>query len=125
MNDSVVQPFAERVSNRTRYGIDWQNIISVILPMILECFKGPEQLAAAAAGLTPMQRFGLQLRCRREIARLESAGKLRFRIGQRAAAINDLASAIEAELTATANSAVMQGDIFAAAFDEAAQLGGQ
>ena len=125
MNDSVLQPFSERVSSRGRYGIDWQNIISVILPMILECFQSPQQLAAAAAGLTPMQRFGLQLRCRREIARLESAGKLRFRIGQRAAAINDLAGAIESELIATATSDVMQGDVFAAAFEEALQLGGK
>jgi hypothetical protein len=123
--DSVIQPFAVRASARGKFGIGWAEIIAIVLPIVLECFKTPKQLEDAAAGLTVLQRMGLQLRVRREISRLEQSGRLAFRIGERARAISDTADAIEAELKATAQSDLMQGDIFAVAFEEALVLGGQ
>ena len=119
--ESVLKPFGERTAARGRYGFDWVTIIAIILPIIIDCFQGPDELEQAAKGLTPLQRIGLRQRVRREVGRMD----LGLRVFQRAAAARDAADAIEAELTATANSELMQGDVFAAAFEEALKLGGQ
>ena len=119
--DSVLRPFGERTASRGRYGFDWATIIAIVLPIIMDCFQSPAELEQAAKGLTPLQRIGLRQRVRREMAHMD----LNVRIFQRAAAARDTADAIEAELKATANSELMQGDVFAAAFEEALKLGGQ
>ena len=116
---SVLQNFAQNVENRGRYGIGWAEIIAIILPIVIDCFQNPREMRDAAKGPTILQRAALRLRVRRE---LQKSGN--FRAFQLRAASNDLADIIIAQAKEDAESELMQGDMFADAFEEAQMLVG-
>jgi hypothetical protein len=116
---SVLQGFCEKVESRGKYGVPWATIITVLLPVVLECFKTPRQMESAAKSPTALQKVGLRLRVRRE---LQKTGK--FRLFQLAPVVDDLTEAVLAQAKEEAESQLMQGDVWADAFEEAKELAG-
>lgn len=119
MGSSVLESFAKNVAAKTRYGIGWETIIAVLLPVILECFQNPQQMRGCCENPTFMQAAGLRIRVRRELR--GSVGRF-----QLAAAVSDCCDALLAQAKTEATSPLMQGaDPFEAAFEEARIVAGQ
>ena len=116
---SQIQEFSQRVEDKANYGVGWIEIATILIPIIIDCFKKSDDVERAAKSPTALQRVGLRLRVRKE---LQQSNKLKGK--KLRDAVEDLTNAVLAQAKEDVESELLQGDVWANIIDEAKTLAG-